>query len=79
MTHLINHTPYYFCKCACVLQNIHTSLALRSTLLKGAAIYLAILFTLCLASQEEPFSAAFSENVYKTIIRMSMGLVCVTL
>ena len=31
MTHLINHTPYYFCKCTCVVQNIHTSLALRST------------------------------------------------
>ena len=49
--HLINHTPYYFCKSACVIQNIHTSLALCSTLLKGAAVYLAILFTLCLASQ----------------------------
>ena len=27
----------------------------------------------------EPFSSASSENVYKTIIRMSMGLVCVVL
>ena len=40
MTRLINHTPYYFCKCTCVVQNIHTSLALRSTLLKGADVYL---------------------------------------
>ena len=51
MTHLINHTSHYFCKCACVLQNIHTSLALRYTLLKGAAVYLAILVTLRLASK----------------------------
>ena len=51
LTHLINHTPYYFCKCTCVVQNLHTSLALRSTLLKGADVYLSILVTLCLASQ----------------------------
>ena len=45
MTHLINHTPYNFCKCTCVVQNLHTSLALRSTLLKGADVYLSILVT----------------------------------
>ena len=51
MTHLINHISYYFCKCTCVVQNIHTSLALRFTLLKGADVYLSILDTMCLTSQ----------------------------
>ena len=64
-------------KCAYVFQNIHTSSAFHIVEGCGCPFSNPGYAMSCLSV--EPFSSASSENVYKAIIRMSMGLVCVVL
>ena len=67
----------YFEMCIYVLQNIHTSSAFH--IVEGCCCPFSNPGYAMSCLPEEPFSSASSENVYKAIIRMSMGLVCVVL